>query len=142
MILPSTSAALAAAVRRRAIDWPLMPPSTGAVPSGRLGSLGLWITATPDHLATDVAYDILSVGGGLMSLFDKQGRQRVTLYIDPEHVEAVERIQAAAGNGATLSEVLRFALDRGLPSIESTIEREAQEAARDEAEAAAPSSGG
>ena len=77
-----------------------------------------------------------------MSLFDKQGRQRVTLYIDPEHVEAVERIQAAAGNGATLSEVLRFALDRGLPSIESTIEREAQEAARDEAEAAAPSSGG
>ena len=28
-------AALAAAVRRRAMDWPLMPPSTWAVPSGR-----------------------------------------------------------------------------------------------------------
>ena len=35
MIRPSTPAALAAAVRRRAIDWPLMPPSTWAVPSGR-----------------------------------------------------------------------------------------------------------
>ena len=34
-IRPSTPAALAAAVRRRAIDWPLMPPSTWAVPSGR-----------------------------------------------------------------------------------------------------------
>ena len=35
VILPSTPAALAAAASRRAMDWPLRPPSTWAVGSGR-----------------------------------------------------------------------------------------------------------
>ena len=64
-----------------------------------------------------------------MSLFDKKNRQRVTVYLDPEHLEAVKRIQVGVANGATQAEVLRFALDRGLPGIEeSIIEREREKA--------------
>ena len=46
-------------------------------------------------------------------------------------MEAIKRIQAEVANGAPRTEVLRFALDRGLPSIERSIEREAQEAAQE-----------
>ena len=71
-----------------------------------------------------------------MSLFDKKNRKRVTVYLDPEHLEAVERIQVGVGNGATQAEVLRFALGRGLPTIERSIEREREEAAQAELAAA------
>ena len=73
---------------------------------------------------------------GVQAVFDKRNRQMATLYLDPEHVEAIKRIQAEVANGAPRTEVLRFALDRGLPSIERSIEREAQEAAQKEIEAA------
>lgn len=68
-----------------------------------------------------------------MGLFEEPRKTRTTVYLDPDHLEAIERIQELAGNGANRSQVVRFALERGLRGLEVRLRREAGEQELEEA---------
>ena len=71
-----------------------------------------------------------------MSLFEEPRKTRTTVYLDPEHLEAIERIRELAGNGANRSQVVRYALERGLKNIEARLRKEQEVQKADELQAA------